>query len=150
MAFVSAARGLVHMETYTGGLDGAQFLEMVGRARKKMKLKPFALFMDNAPFHKSNEVRDGLEEMNITRIMNVPYSPWYNGIEGCFSVVKNHFKRRRLNYMVNNKSYVIQELIKESFSKLTKSKVQSFIRSSESKLLKKADDSQIVQHSEFG
>ena len=60
--------------------------------------------MDNASFHRSNVVLQRLSELQITRIMNVPYSPEYNPIEGCFSIVKSFFKRQRLNAMLNNKS----------------------------------------------
>jgi transposase len=48
-----------------------------------------------------------MEEINITRILSVPASPEYNPIEGCFSIVKNYFKRQRLNCLVNNKAFEV-------------------------------------------
>ena len=61
--------------------------------------------MDNASFHKNRVVSAATTELKITVIWNVPYSPEYNPIEGCFSIVKNHFKGERLNAMRNERFF---------------------------------------------
>ena len=58
--------------------------------------------MDGASFHKSTVVKEAMRNNNITPIINVPYAPQYNPIEGFFSIVKNYFKERRYNAMKNN------------------------------------------------
>ena len=72
-----------------------------------MNAQPFTLFLDGASFHRSNEFSAELRELEITRIINVPYSPQYNPIEGCFSIVKNHFKRKRLHDIVNSNATLL-------------------------------------------
>jgi transposase len=66
-----------------------------------MNRQPFALFLDGAGPHRSIVLNQRLEEINVKRILNVGYSPQFNPIEGCFSIVKNHFKRKRTNAMLN-------------------------------------------------
>ena len=80
-----------------------------------MNSDPFTLFMDGAGPHRSKILAQDLEEINVKRIINVGYSPQFNPIEGCFSIVKNHFKRKRLNAMLNKRQLVLQRLIMESF-----------------------------------
>lgn len=43
--------------------------------------KPIALLLDNLPSHKTDEVRETAESLNITLIYNAPYSPELNPIE---------------------------------------------------------------------
>ena len=72
--------------------------------------------------------------MNIETIINVPYSPQYNPIEGCFSVVKNYFKRKRMNRIMNKMLYSTQLLVDESFRQLTKAKICKMIEHTDDKL----------------
>jgi len=45
----------------------------------------------------------------------VPYQPDFNPIEAVFSQVKNKFKRKKLNLIVNERHVSVRHLIKESF-----------------------------------
>ena len=65
--------------------------------------------MDNYAVHKSHVARNEMNRLNIKAIMNVPDSPEYNPIEGCFSIVKNHFKSNRLNAMRNGKHLTLKK-----------------------------------------
>ena len=102
--------------------------------------RPFALFLDRAPFHRSKFVKAELEKMKVTRILNVAASPEYNPIEGCFSVVKNHFKHQRLNQLVNKSQVETRQLIRESFRSLKVQQVDNIISYGESLLLTPRDD----------
>jgi transposase len=46
------------------------------------------IFMDNLSVHKSNDVYYEMQNLNMTAIFNVPYSPQYNGIESYFFLLK--------------------------------------------------------------
>lgn len=115
-AAVSVDQGLDHLCTYNCALNGEMFARFIKDLHAVRGRKKFALFLDNASFHKTNLVRDAAEELGIRLIWNVPYSPEYNPIESCFSVVKNHFKRARLNAMVNEKTFSFQKGIHSGFS----------------------------------
>lgn len=107
IAAVSADRGVDLVKTYNSSVNSEIFADFLDKLSKKRERQELALFMDNASFHKSNVVKEAMRRNNITPIMNVPYAPQYNPIEGCFSIVKSSFKRRRLNAMRNNKQIVI-------------------------------------------
>ena len=52
-------------------------------------------------------------------IFNVSYSPEYNAIESCFSQVKRHFCRERLNVLANNGEFDINKTIRGAFAKVS-------------------------------
>lgn len=141
VAFVARDKGLVHMATYTGDLNGEKFTEFATEAQRKIGNQRYALFLDGAPYYRSYLLKAQLDASSSNRIMNVPYSPQFNAIEGCFGIVKNHFKRKRLNAMMNNEHLVVQRLVHESFRQLTVAKVNSMIDRSEMELL--GDDDKV-------
>ena len=134
IAFFSAELGLVHMDTYTQKLNGEMYAGFIDDCSKKMGRKPFALLMDGHFVHKALIVKELLSEREITLIMNIPYSPQFNGAEGCFSIVKNHYKRQRLRAMINREHYSVQKLIRESFDQLNRGKIKAMIGWSTKKL----------------
>jgi len=50
--------------------------------------------MDNAPWHKKNEVKIYCEENNITLLFLPPYAPEYNPIERVWSFIKGKIKQK--------------------------------------------------------
>ena len=60
--------------------------------------------MDGAKFHTSKYTTEQLKLMGVRVILNVSWHPQFNPIEGCFSVVKKHFKRKRLHELANGKT----------------------------------------------
>ena len=107
IAAVSAQNGLEHLRTYNTAVKGEDFAQFIEELSAKLKGKPFALFMDQASFHKSDPVKEAIAIGKVTRIWNVAYCPWFNPIEGCFAIIKNHYKRSRLNAMRNSKIRVV-------------------------------------------
>jgi len=67
--------------------------------------------MDNLKVHKTEGVRSLYKSLNIKPLFNIPYSPALNPVEACFSIVKNHFKKNRLRYLVNNQDFDAEQLI---------------------------------------
>ena len=49
---------------------------------------------------------------------NVPYMPDFNPCECCFSKIKNHYKRTKLNALVNRGDLNLKGLINESMNSL--------------------------------
>lgn len=49
------------------------------------------LIMDNVAFHHSKVVKEYVSSRNAKILYSPPYSPWFNPIEMCFSIVKRQF-----------------------------------------------------------
>ena len=139
VAGVSSDRGVDLMQTFSHSLNSELFVSFVECISKSRDGKPFALFMDRATFHHSTYTLAHLERLHVRPILNVTASPQYNPIEGCFSTVKNFYKRRRLNYIVNDEDINYQKLIRESFKQLTTSIIVKFIENSMQQLLESTE-----------
>ena len=74
------------------------------------------LLLDNVAFHHSNVIKEFANEQNLILLYTPPYSPWFNPIEGIFSIVKRHY------YKSGD--------IEESFDRVTTSHCQSFFADS--------------------
>ena len=68
--------------------------------------------MDNIAVHRSNEVKQRLEELSIPFIFSPPYSPDYNGIESVFSIFKKELKVRRIKSIIEGEYFRNIEAIK--------------------------------------
>ena len=49
--------------------------------------------MDNLFVHKTNLSKELFKDFKITPILNIIYSPQFNGIESYFSLLKNEYKK---------------------------------------------------------
>jgi transposase len=47
--------------------------------------------LDNVAFHHSKVAKDAAERKGFILLFVPPYSPWFNPIEGVFSIVKREF-----------------------------------------------------------
>jgi transposase len=74
------------------------------------------LLLDNVRFHHSHDVKDFLDSKDIFPLYVPPYSPWFNPIEGCFSIVK--------------KAFADVQKIEEAFKTLHVSHFEAFFRKS--------------------
>ena len=86
--------------------------------------------MDNLGFHKSDEVMDLYDELDIMPILNVGYSPDFNPIESVFSIVKNNYKRARMHSVVTGKYFNHFSAINKAFRTITKEVVTKFKKKS--------------------
>ena len=74
------------MEQYDGSITSESFIIMLNSIRERAKNNDLIyLFMDNATFHKTDEVKDACEELNITPVFNVAYRFVYNPCERYWS-----------------------------------------------------------------
>lgn len=66
--------------------------------------------------------------LKIEAIYNVPYMPDYNPCECCFSKIKNHYRRRKLNLLANEEILVMRDLITESVNSLNKADIINSVK----------------------
>jgi len=64
----------------------------------------------------------------------VGYSPEFNPIESCFSIVKFHFCKSRLNDIVNRKGFNFDRTIEKAFEEVSVEHCQAFVRKSKALL----------------
>ena len=96
------------------------FIKHLKTLSKKMGGKPFALFLDQLPAHRTKKVAAEAQRLQIKLIFNVGYSPEYSMIEAVFSQCKRKYKATRLNALVNNKCWDVQKEVRKSFAVVTK------------------------------
>ena len=58
------------------------------------------LVMDNLSFHKSQDIKERMDELGFYFAYTPVYSPQYNGIEEVIGVGKRLIKQKRLDMMV--------------------------------------------------
>ena len=85
-----------------------EFLEMI---RIKYPDRPLVLFMDNLSVHKSRLVMQVYEDLKITPIFNVPYSPQYNGIERYWFLIKQIYKKMILKAILKDQRINVIRMI---------------------------------------
>ena len=80
--------------------------------------KKVYLFMDNAKFHKSQEVIEHMKELNIEPVFNVAYRFEFNPIERLFAFYKGYFRKVLLQKMLDYpeaKSTPLKEALFQTF-----------------------------------
>ena len=87
LAAVSMQFGLEAYLLFNNRIDSTMFLQLVPEIKSKFGGN-FALFMDNASYHKSEIVRKCLLEANVPAIYNLVATPVLNPIEQYFGVLK--------------------------------------------------------------
>ena len=117
---ISEESELEHYGVYRDCVNQEKFNDYLNHLSVANKHKNIAILMDNFSAHKTPAIMMKMEELQIKCIFNVPYQPDYNPTEACFSKIKNHFKRQKLNRLVNDQEVYILTLIDESVNELTK------------------------------
>ena len=75
--------------------------------------------MDQLSVHRVSAVKELCEQLKITVIFNVSYSPELNPIETCFSSVKAMFKRQRLNKLARGEEFDMESEVRKAFKVVT-------------------------------
>ena len=108
-----SSNGLVDVSIKSGSFNTTSFVEFL----KSLKLPRGAVvLMDNVSFHRSCVVKETLDAMGVDVLYTPPYSPWFNPIEMCFSIVK--------------RKYYKTLAIHQSFDTLNSSHTSAFFRHS--------------------
>jgi transposase len=69
--------------------------------------------MDNASFHRSKLVTAHLMATGMRAIYNIPYSPQYNPIERVWAIIKNRYKRKKLEIVGSGVKLNHERVIRE-------------------------------------
>ena len=75
IAAINQSGGVIHWRDYGKSVDIPKFISFLKELRKIKKKEVFSVFMDNLAVHRANITRDAMEQLNINRIFNAPYSP---------------------------------------------------------------------------
>lgn len=115
-------------------INQEDFKEFVKDLKRKNRRDKLALYMDNLAVHKAASVKELYTSLDVMPLFNIPYSPDTNPIEACFSVMKSHFKRKRLEYLVNGRPFYFPPHMTESIEKIVPQTVQKCVAHSMKKL----------------
>ena len=88
IASMTEEKGISLIMIYEQAINNADFVYFLKKLRVRFGKQPIALFMDRLPVHKSKEVKEWWDKLNIKPVFNVSYSPEFNPIEAVFSKVK--------------------------------------------------------------
>jgi transposase len=93
--FVAGLRltGMIAPMTFDGSINGARFLDYVGRVLAPTLEPGDVVIIDNLSSHKSEEVRAAIEAAGATVRFLPPYSPDFNPIEKAFAKLKALLRR---------------------------------------------------------
>ena len=82
---VSSSRGVLHHEVVKGSVTSESFATFL----RGIPAEPGTVtILDNARFHKTAVAREAAAARGLKLLFIPPYSPEFNPIEGCFSVLK--------------------------------------------------------------
>ena len=105
LAAISKENGLDHLAIFKQSVNIPKFKEFLQDLRDKYFFEDICIYMDNLAVHRSNHVKERLDEMSIPYIFSPPYSPDYNPIESVFSIFKRELKTRRLKSIIEEKHF---------------------------------------------
>lgn len=104
---------IVHLEHAQGAYNTAMLLAYL----KNLVLQPgTVILLDNCRFHHANDIKKYATQQGWELLYTPPYSPWFNPIEGVFSIVK--------------RAYYQNHTIQESFERVTSSHTRAFFQKS--------------------
>ena len=109
-------------------ISAPQFIDFLKFLSAMYDEKPFAVFLDNLAVHKTKEVMETYERLNIKPIFNVPYYPQFNGIESYFSLLKGEYKKRLMQKLLKGNKLNTVDLIKTSINQVADEKTRRCIR----------------------
>jgi transposase len=94
--------GLLDIQQRKGSYNKESFVAFL----KQSKIPRHAvILLDNVAFHHAKPVLDLAREREWTLLHTPPYSPWFNPIEGVFSIMKRcYYRYRDIDRSINSVS----------------------------------------------
>ena len=118
LAGISKEYGLDYISIFKQSVNIPKFKEFIQNLRDKYFFEDICIYLDNLAVHRSNEVKQRLEELSIPCIFSPPYNPDYNPIESVFSIFKRELKTRRLKAILEGKNFKTKENIRQVFENI--------------------------------
>ena len=87
VACVSSS-GLLNRMSVKGAMNTILFLDFLKSCNIP---KNTIVLLDNVRFHHSKVIKEYANSQNFVLLYTPPYSPWFNPIEMCFSIIKHHY-----------------------------------------------------------
>ena len=101
---------LIRIENVKGSYNTLLFLNFL----KELNLAPYTvILLDNVRFHHAKVIKEWASENDIFLLYTPPYSPWFNPIEGIFSIAKRSFYQ--------------DMTISQSFLRVTENHIKAFM-----------------------
>jgi transposase len=88
---IASPGGVVVREARQGSFNTTTLLSFLSRVSLE---RGAVILLDNVAFHHAKAVRDLAAQRGWDLLFTPPYSPWFNPIEGMFSIVKRDFYKR--------------------------------------------------------
>lgn len=85
-----STKEVVHTWMINGTINSDVYAQFVQELKGKGYLH---LMMDNASFHKTKAVQQACVDAGLSPLFLPAYSPWFQPIEHCFSVLKHHLRK---------------------------------------------------------
>ena len=95
-AAISEGFGFELFTLYDEAVNHELFIAFLEKLVEINPGRRLAVVMDNLSAHTKSEVKDRMRALDISWILNVPYSPQYNAIELPFGPIKKKFKELKL------------------------------------------------------
>jgi len=86
-------KGIVHWDLYRGSTTSQRFVNFIRSLPHQDNGSKPMLLMDNAAFHKTNEVIKTCDSMGLRPVFLPPYTPFFQPIEHVFGVLKHHYSK---------------------------------------------------------
>ena len=131
---VSKEKGVDLVMVFEEAINREKFKIYLDNLRILYPTDKLCIYFDNLSVHRSWDVRNHMEKLDIPYIFCPAYSPDFNGIESVFSIFKNRLKRERLIALANDRQIDLEEQTRKIFDKIEKDKIIACINFSLNKL----------------
>ncbi len=124
VAAVSRENGIESANLFERSVNSQKFIQFLEDLVQGYQPEQLVVFMDNLTVHHSKLVQQFMKDRNIGVLFNVPYSPEYNPIELVFNLIKQSFKKHRLEAISQGKKKGFQSLIRTAIQNVDQEQVQ--------------------------
>ena len=124
IAGVSPQQGVEHLAFIDTAITHEHIMEFLRELHRRNSPRRLAVYWDNVNIHKAVNVVALCGQLDIRLLWNIPYYPDCNPVEACFSVVKGHYCRRRLEALVADAPFDSKQVVREAFARVRPEHVQ--------------------------
>ena len=93
IAAVSSKRGLIAFHSQPNSINSKTFVTFLEQLRKITNQRRLLILLDNCSINKTRAAMMRAEQLGMELLFNVPYSPWFNGIELVWALAKQKFRK---------------------------------------------------------